>query len=65
VIFEPGGRAASGAIVKLISPTGATAYAVTNPFGHFRFNSIWTNETFIIEIRYKRYAFTPQVFPPF
>ncbi|HLM62420.1 MAG TPA: carboxypeptidase-like regulatory domain-containing protein, partial [Pyrinomonadaceae bacterium] len=64
-VFEPGGRAASGAIVRLISPTGAIAYAVTNPFGRFRFSSIWTNETFIIEIRYKRYAFTPQVFPPF
>lgn len=65
IVFEPGGRYAAGAVVRLFSPAGAIMYAVTNPFGRFAFSGIAGGETYLVEIRYKRYNFTPQVLPPF
>lgn len=64
VIFATDGRNVSGALVRLISPTGIIRYAFGNPFGQFNFYDVPAGEDFILEVRHKRFNFSPFVISP-
>jgi len=54
-------RGVSNARVTLTNFNGETRYAMTNPFGYYRFDEVEVGATYILEIRHKRYQFAPQV----
>jgi len=60
-VFDSEGRAVSRAVLTLNDSTGATRTARTNSFGYFRFDEVRVGETYVIEVRHKRYAFSPRV----
>jgi len=55
------GRGVSKAIVTLTEANGNVRYAVTNPFGYFRFDQIKVGDIYTLNAKHKRYIFTPQV----
>ena len=51
-----------GGVRVSLSGTGGESYvAVTNPFGYYRFDEIEVGQTYIFEVRSKRYLFAPQM----
>ena len=56
-----GKRGVSGATVVLTDRQGAERPTRTNSFGYFRFAEVAAGETYIIQIRAKRYRFAPQI----
>jgi hypothetical protein len=42
----------------MIDATGETRVAFTNPFGYFRFTDVPAGETYIFNVRAKRYSFS-------
>ncbi|MGI8639174.1 MAG: carboxypeptidase regulatory-like domain-containing protein [Pyrinomonadaceae bacterium] len=61
VLSAANGRGVFGARVTLVDANGATRYAMTNPFGYYRFNEVAAGETYIFTATHKRYQFAPQV----
>jgi hypothetical protein len=55
------GRGVSGARVRLSGAGGQAAYAVTNPFGYYRFAGLTAGETYVVEVSAKRYTFAEPV----
>lgn len=55
------GRGLAGARVTSTNQAGETRYAMTNPFGYYRFDDVAAGETYIFEVRSKRCRFAPQV----
>ncbi len=49
------------AIVSVTSMQGQTRSATTNFFGYFRFIDLPSGQPFIVEVRAKRYSFSPEV----
>jgi len=47
--------------VTLTGQNGETRYALTNPFGYYRFTDIAAGETYVISVAHKRYRFDSQV----
>lgn len=46
-VTDAGGRALYGAIIKLSTSTGSSKYAVSNPFGYFRFQEVLIGDVYI------------------
>ncbi len=64
------GRVANGksgitrAQVFLTDQNGETKTALTNNFGHFRFEQIEAGQTYIVNVNAKSYQFNPQIISP-
>lgn len=54
------GYSVRSALVEVTNSAGETQTAMTNPFGYFRFAGLPAGETYIFNVRHKRYAFVPQ-----
>ncbi|MEO8071918.1 MAG: carboxypeptidase regulatory-like domain-containing protein [Acidobacteriota bacterium] len=55
------GRGISRARVSITNADGETRYALTNPFGFYRFADVAVGETYVVSIKQKSYIFAPQV----
>ena len=51
----------SNAVVVLTDMNGASRSARTNSFGYYRFDDAAVGETYILNVRSKRFRFAPQV----
>jgi predicted outer membrane repeat protein len=60
-VFGGNGRGLSRARVSLTNPNGSNRYAITNPFGYYRFNEVESGQTYIIGVISKKYTFTSHV----
>lgn len=54
------GRGISGAVIEMIGADGDRRQARTNPFGYFRFYDVEAGETYVFQVRHKKYVFDPQ-----
>ncbi|MDQ4120837.1 MAG: carboxypeptidase-like regulatory domain-containing protein [Acidobacteriota bacterium] len=59
-VLQPNGRGLSKATVVLTNAGGEVFYAVTNVFGHYRFDGVSVGETYLFEVQSKRYVFPQQ-----
>lgn len=59
-VVSANGRGVSKAIVSL-TQFGGVRYAVTNPFGYYRFDRVEAIVTYTLKVKHKSYSFTPQV----
>lgn len=60
-VLDPRGRGVARVRVVVTDSNGFTQMALTNPFGHYRFDNLPTGEIYIIGAFDKRYVFTPLV----
>jgi len=60
-VLNSRGRGIFNAIVTLTYPSGQEHYTITNPFGYYRFDELLVGDTYVLDVRSKRYTFTPQV----
>lgn len=61
-VLTQDGRAISKATITLVEPTGNVRYALTNPFGYYRFLEVPTGETYTLNVGHKTFEFEPSVF---
>ena len=61
-VLSQDGRAISKAMVTLTEPNGNVRYAMTNPFGYYRFLEIESGETYVLNVSHKTYDFNPSSF---
>ncbi|MGI8786960.1 MAG: carboxypeptidase-like regulatory domain-containing protein [Pyrinomonadaceae bacterium] len=47
--------------VSLTNFNGETRYAMTNSFGYYRFENVEVGETYVLDVRHKRFQFATQV----
>ncbi len=59
-VLSPFGRGVSRARVMMTNSIGETVTVMTNPFGFYTFGNIEVGDTYILQVRDKRYTFTPQ-----
>ena len=59
-VVSANGRGISKAVVSL-TQFGGVKYAVTNPFGYYRFDQAEAIVTYTLNVKHKSYSFTPQV----
>lgn len=55
-----GGLGISNATIFITDPTGEKHSTLTNSFGYFSFENVRAGETYVFEIKHKRYSFVPQ-----
>jgi hypothetical protein len=60
-VFDTNGRGVSGAHVTITDSNGNIIYALTNPFGYYRFSDVAAGQTYVIGVTSKRHRFTPRV----
>jgi hypothetical protein len=56
-VTNPNGRGASGIIVTLTDSMGNTQYAMTNPFGYYRFLNVLTFNLYTVRVTSKKFTF--------
>jgi hypothetical protein len=59
-VLDSNGRGVSGARVSMQNQAGDLVWAVTNPFGYYRFSSVPTGQTYLVSVDHKRYVFEPR-----
>lgn len=59
-LTAPNSRGVGNARVKMTGADGATRYALTNPFGYYRFENVQVGETYTFSVESKQYGFAPQ-----
>ncbi|MGI8635377.1 MAG: carboxypeptidase-like regulatory domain-containing protein [Segetibacter sp.] len=59
-VLSPYGKGVFRARVMMTDSTGQTRTVMTNPFGFYTFGNIEVGDTYILQVRHKRYTFTPQ-----
>lgn len=60
-ILSVNGQGVYRAVISLNESNGNVKYAVTNPFGYYRFDSVPVGGTYNLEVKHKSYSFAPQV----
>ncbi|MGI8788302.1 MAG: carboxypeptidase regulatory-like domain-containing protein [Pyrinomonadaceae bacterium] len=60
-VLTPSGRGLMNATVLLTDATGATRSTRTTTFGYYRFNEVAAGQTYIFNVRSKRFQFVPRV----
>jgi hypothetical protein len=55
------GRSISGAVVSVAGADGVVRTTRTNTFGYYSFAALSAGETYVVNVRHKRYQFAPQV----
>jgi hypothetical protein len=58
-VTNPNGRGAGGVILTLTDDQNNVRYAVTNPFGYYRFMDVLTFRTYTVQVRSKKFTFAP------
>ena len=56
------GRGVYGARVSLQSQDGQTTWAITNPFGYYRFDEVTVGQIYVVSVTHKQYSFEPRTF---
>jgi hypothetical protein len=56
-VLDTNGRGVYGARVEMVDQSGNTRYAMTNPFGYYRFLGVPGGQTYVILPTHKRYRF--------
>lgn len=56
-VTKSSGRGIAFARVTMSDQNGSVRYALTNPFGYFRFANVKTGETYVFAAKDKRYNF--------
>jgi hypothetical protein len=64
VLTETGGGVANAQVIISNAQAGV-CFANTNPFGFYRFNGVPAGETYVFDVRSKRFSFSPQVLTVF
>jgi hypothetical protein len=59
-VLDSAGRGLFGARISMRTAEGQTYWALTNPFGYYRFTGIPSGDTYIVQPEHKRYQFTPR-----
>ena len=59
-LIAPNQRGISNARVTMTGADGTARYALTNPFGYYRFEGVPTGETYVFAVESKQYSFAPQ-----
>lgn len=59
-VSTPDGQGIPGATVIVITPSGQSRRAITNPFGYYRFDDLQAGAAYVLEVRHKQYAFAPR-----
>ena len=57
---RPDGRGVAGALVTMTDPSNATRYAVTNPFGYYRFRDVANGFNYTFAVRSKSFSYAPR-----
>ena len=60
-VLSDRGRGVSRAAVVITNAAGEQRTALTNQFGYFRFEDIEAGQTYVVDVRHKRYIFVSQV----
>ncbi len=60
-VTTAGGRGISRARIMLTDEAGETFYALTNPFGYYRFDGIEAGQAVVVSVASKRYQFSNPV----
>ena len=55
------GQSVYRAVISLNESNGNVRYAITNPFGYYRFDNVIVGGTYNLEVKHKRYSFASQV----
>jgi hypothetical protein len=56
-VLDVDGRGVSGARVSLQNQQGEIVWAITNPFGYYRFTDVQSGLTYEISVAHKRFTF--------
>lgn len=59
-LLSPGGKGIPHALLTLVSSGGQTQYAVSNPFGYYRFKDVPAGQIYTFNIAAKSHSFTSQ-----
>jgi hypothetical protein len=59
-VVDLSGRGISGARVSMQSQAGDVVWAITNPFGYYRFAEIPTGQSYLVSVSDKRFEFVPR-----
>jgi hypothetical protein len=59
-VVDADGRGVSGATVRIQNQDGVILWAITNPFGYYRFTGVPAGLTYIIAAEHKRFEFQPR-----
>lgn len=59
-VVDADGRGVSGASVSMLNQEGQVVWAMTNPFGYYRFTNVPTGQNYLVSARHKRYEFQPR-----
>lgn len=60
-ILTENGRGVSNAQMWMTNTQAGVCFAPTNSFGYYRFPEVPAGETYIFDVRHKRYLFLPQI----
>ena len=59
-VTDAAGRGVPGATVTMQNQDGVIVYAITNPFGYYRFVDVPSGQTYLASVTHKRYTFQPR-----
>lgn len=59
-VLDLDGRGVSGARVAMQDQQGNTIWALTNPFGYYRFTNVPAGRSYLISVEHKRFEFQPR-----
>ena len=60
-VLDSQGRGLFRARIELTDQNGNVTYALTNPFGYYRFVEVRAGQAFVMNVAHKRYQFGPRV----
>jgi hypothetical protein len=56
-VVDSAGRGISGARVTMQDQEGSVLWAITNPFGYYRFTNVPSGQIYLVSVGHKRYTF--------
>jgi hypothetical protein len=59
-VSDSNGRGVAGARVSMQNQQGQIVWAMTNPFGYYRFMNVEVGHTYIVSVEHKRFSFDPR-----
>ena len=59
-VVDLAGRGISGARVSMQSQAGDVVWAITNPFGYYRFAAVPSGQSYLVSVSDKRFEFIPR-----
>ena len=59
-VLDATGNAVYGARLSMQNQEGVVVWAISNPFGYFRFENVQSGQSYVITAAHKRFAFAPR-----